>query len=101
MTYSGGGAQLGNLTYTYDADGRHRASGGSLASVTLPAAVNGNSFNADNAMTGFNGATLSYDANGSLTNDGANTLPGMHAITSGRSLRSRCARRRLPLLGSA
>ena len=39
----------------------------------MPAAVTGNTFNADNGMTGFNGTTLSYDANDNLTSDGTNT----------------------------
>ncbi len=73
MTYSAGGNQLGNLTYSYDADGRVVAKGGSMASTGLPAAVSGNTFNAANAMTAFNGATLSYDANGNLTSDGTNS----------------------------
>jgi RHS repeat-associated protein len=73
MTYSAGSTQLGNLTYSYDGDGRRTATSGSLAAVTLPAAASGNTFNADNGMTGFNGTTLSYDANGNLTGDGTNT----------------------------
>ncbi|MGZ5095968.1 MAG: hypothetical protein ACXWCH_33065 [Burkholderiales bacterium] len=59
MTYSAGSTQLGNLTYNYDADGRRTSNGGSLAAVTLPSAVNGNTFNVDNGMTGFNGTTPS------------------------------------------
>ncbi len=73
ITYSAGSTQLGGLTYSYDADGRRTATGGSLAATGMPTAVSGNTFNADNAMTGFNGATLSYDANGNLTSDGANS----------------------------
>jgi len=73
MTYTAGSTQLGNLTYSYDADGRRTAMGGSLAATGMPAAVSGNSFNADNSMTGFNGTTLSYDANGNLTSDGTDT----------------------------
>jgi len=78
ITYGTGGSgaappnNLGTLTYTYDADGRVTAKGGSLASVTLPANVSGNTFNADNEMTVFNGAALSYDPNGNLTADGTN-----------------------------
>jgi RHS repeat-associated protein len=33
----------------------------------------GNTFNADNEMTVFNGTPLAYDANGNLTSDGANS----------------------------
>ena len=47
--------------------------GGSLTATGMPTAVSGNTFNVDNAMTGFNGTPLSYDANGNLTGDGTNT----------------------------
>jgi len=73
LTYAMGSTQLGNLTYVYDADGRVSTKGGSLAAVTLPAAVSGNTFNAANEMTAFNGTALSYDANGNLLSDGTNT----------------------------
>ena len=46
---------------------------GSFAQTNLPQPVTGNTFNADNEMTAFNGTAMSYDANGNLTNDGANT----------------------------
>ncbi|MGA9722039.1 MAG: RHS repeat-associated core domain-containing protein [Candidatus Binatus sp.] len=73
LTYSAGSTQLGNLTYGYDADGRVTSKNGTLAAISLPASVSGNAFNADNGMSAFNGATLSYDANGNLTSDGTNT----------------------------
>jgi YD repeat-containing protein len=73
LTYSANGSQLGGLTYAYDADGRRTSVSGSLAAVSLPAAASGNTFNADNEMTGFNGQKLTYDANGGLLSDGANT----------------------------
>ena len=73
LTYSAGSSQLGNLTYGYDANGRVTNKGGSLAATGLPTSVTGNTFNADNGMTGFGGASPSYDANGNLTNDGTNT----------------------------
>jgi len=72
ITYSMGGNQLGNLNYSYDTDGRVTGKTGSLSSTGMPTAASGNAFNADNAMTAFNGATLSYDANGNLTSDGTN-----------------------------
>lgn len=75
LTYTSNGNQLGNLAYSYDVAGRIIRKGGSLAATGLPAAVSGNRFNADNAMTAFNGTTLSYDANGNLTSDGSNTYP--------------------------
>ncbi len=83
ITYGTGGScssppsNLGNLTYTYDSDGRRTATAGSLAAVTLPANVTGGAsstvYNADNAQTKFNGTALNYDANGNLTTDGTNT----------------------------
>ncbi len=73
LTYSAGSTQLGTLTYGYDADGRVTSKNGTLAAIGLPTAVSGNAFNADNGMSAFNGTTLSYDANGNLTNDGTNT----------------------------
>ncbi|MGA9724026.1 MAG: RHS repeat-associated core domain-containing protein, partial [Candidatus Binatus sp.] len=73
LTYSAGSSQLGNLTYGYDADGRVITKGGTLAAIALPTSVSGNTFNADNGMTAFGGAPLSYDANGNLTSDGTNT----------------------------
>ncbi len=47
--------------------------GGSLAAVTLPANVSGNTFNADEAMTHFGPTALTYNADGDLTGDGTNT----------------------------
>jgi YD repeat-containing protein len=47
--------------------------GGSLARVSLPAAVSNVSYNAANQLAQRNGATLTYDANGNLTNDGTLT----------------------------
>jgi len=72
-TGGSGSSDLGTLTYAYDADGRVVRKGGTLAATGMPAAVSGNTINADNAMTGFNGTPLSYDANGNLTGDGTNT----------------------------
>jgi hypothetical protein len=79
LTYNPGGTNLGNPTYTYDADGRRTAIGGSLAAVTLPTAVSGNTFNADNAMTAFGAQNLTYDANGNRPATGLTLTPGMRA----------------------
>ena len=73
LTYSAGDSQLGNLAYGYDADGRVTSKGGTLAATGLPTAVSGNTVNADNGITAFGGATLSYDANGNLISDGSNS----------------------------
>jgi RHS repeat-associated protein len=44
-----------------------------MAATGMPASVSGNTFNADNGMTAFNGIPMTYDANGKLTSDGTNT----------------------------
>ncbi|WP_414645318.1 RHS repeat-associated core domain-containing protein [Candidatus Binatus sp.] len=73
MTWTLAGNAVGDLEYNYDADGRVIGKTGSFAQVVLPQPVTGNTFNADNEMTAFNGTPLSYDANGNLGNDGTNT----------------------------
>jgi uncharacterized protein RhaS with RHS repeats len=73
MTCTLAGNQIGDLEYSYDADGRVIEKTGSMAATDLPQSVTGNTFNADNEMTAFNGTALTYDANGNLTNDGTNT----------------------------
>ncbi len=73
MTWTLAGNQIGDLEYSYDADGRVIEKTGSMAETNLPQAVTGNTFNADNEMTSFNGTVMTYDANGNLTNDGSNT----------------------------
>jgi hypothetical protein len=70
---------LGNLIYSYDAGGRRTAMGGSLAAVTLPAAVSSSTtgYNADNEETKFGSAnSMTYDADGELKSDGNNTCTG-------------------------
>jgi RHS repeat-associated protein len=73
MTWTLAGNPLGDLEYGYDADGRVIQKTGSFAQTGLPQPVTGNTFNAANEMTAFNGTPMSYDANGNLTNDGTNT----------------------------
>ncbi len=73
MTWTLSGNQIGDLEYAYDGDGRVVSKTGSMAQTNLPAGVSGNTFNADNGMTAFNGTAMTYDANGNLTNDGTNT----------------------------
>jgi RHS repeat-associated protein len=73
MTWTLAGNPVGDLEYGYDADGRVIQKTGSLAQTNLPQPVTGNTFNAANEMTSFNGTALTYDANGNLTNDGTNT----------------------------
>ncbi|WP_236872520.1 RHS repeat-associated core domain-containing protein [Burkholderia pseudomallei] len=75
LTYTqGNGNALGNLTYAYDADGRIISKGGSFATDVLPTATTQPAtFDLNDRKTSFNGATLTYDANGNVTGDGTNT----------------------------
>ena len=73
MTWTLAGNAVGDLEYAYDADGRVTQKTGSFAQTKLPVTVTGNTFNAANEMTAFNGTPMTYDANGNLTNDGTNT----------------------------
>ena len=76
---------MGNLTYSYDADGRVVSKGGSLASIVMPQAVSGDTFNAANGITAFNSEPITYDPNGDLLNDGTNAYPGTRATSWPRS----------------
>jgi RHS repeat-associated protein len=82
LTYGTGGScssppsNLGNLTYSYDADSRRIGTAGSLAAVTLPANVTGGTstvYNADNEQTKFSGISHTFDTAGNLKTDGTNT----------------------------
>lgn len=73
ITYSKGGITIGDLGYVYDAAGRRTNVTGSLATTNLPAAVASAAHNANNQLTSWAGATLTYDLNGNLTGDGTNT----------------------------
>ncbi|GGA37688.1 hypothetical protein GCM10010981_28540 [Dyella nitratireducens] len=75
LTYTqGNGTNLGNLTYGYDADGRIVSKGGTFATDVLPmATTQPATFDLNDRETSFNGAALTYDANGNLTSDGTNT----------------------------
>jgi RHS repeat-associated protein len=74
ITHNGPSGLIEALTYSYDAAGNRlgltRANG--TASL-LPNAVASAAYDAANEQTSFAGATLTYDANGNLANDGVNT----------------------------
>src|SRR5439155_15328235 len=72
LTYSLGQTTLGNLTYAYDAAGRRTSAGGSFARTRLPLAVSSTNYNANNQLTQWGTAALTYDLNGNLTGDGVN-----------------------------
>ena len=73
ITYKLGTNTLGNLTYGYDLAGRRMGVGGSYARTGVPAAASAASYNVNNQLTNWKGATLTYDLNGNLTSDGTNT----------------------------
>ncbi len=73
ITYTLGSTTLGNLTYAYDAAGRRTVVGGSFARTGTPQAASAATYNANNQLTQWKGASLAYDANGNLTSDGTNT----------------------------
>lgn len=74
ITHNGPSALIEELTYTYDRAGNRisltRTNG--TASL-LPNAVASATYDAANEQITFAGATLSYDPNGNLTNDGMNS----------------------------
>ncbi|MEW6246480.1 MAG: RHS repeat-associated core domain-containing protein [Nitrospirota bacterium] len=74
ITHIGPSGLLEGLTYIYDTAGNRtsliRANG---AASLLPSAVTLATYDAANQQTQFGGATLTYDQNGNLTNDGTNT----------------------------
>jgi len=71
ISYANGGTVLGNLTYAYDNAGRRIQICGSLAKMTLPAALTSATYDTDNRLTNWAGTALTYDANGNLTADGS------------------------------
>lgn len=73
IVYKKNGSVLGDLTYSYDGSGRRTTIGGSFGRMGFPAAVGSHTYNAANQMTQRGAATLTYDLNGNLTNDGTNT----------------------------
>ncbi len=73
ITYQFGATLLGNLTYSYDADGQIMQKGGSFASTNLPAALSSATYNANNQLTVRGGTSYGYDWNANLKTDGINT----------------------------
>ena len=73
ISYAKGATAVGDLAYSYDQAGRRTTVGGSLARTNLPTALASASYNADNQLTAWGGASLAYDLNGNLTSDGTRT----------------------------
>jgi RHS repeat-associated protein len=74
INYQLGSTSLGNLTYSYDQLGRRTQVSGSFARTGLPGAVTSAVYDAANEVTNWNGFALSYDQNGNMLSDGANTF---------------------------
>ncbi len=69
-----GATSVGTLTYGFDNNGRIVSQGGSLQQAFLPAATTAQaSHDANNKLTSWNSAALTYDNHGNLTNDGTRT----------------------------
>ncbi|MFZ6735849.1 RHS repeat-associated core domain-containing protein, partial [Undibacterium sp. Ji42W] len=64
---------IGDLAYTYDANGRRTKTSGSLAKTDLPDTINTASYDANNRLATWGSQILNYDANGNLTSDGLKT----------------------------
>ncbi len=74
ITHLGPSGIIEALMYQYDAAGnRTSLTRNNAAASVLPAAVASATYDAANEQTVFAGATLTYDNNGNLTNDGVNT----------------------------
>jgi RHS repeat-associated protein len=74
ITYQLGTTTLGNLTYSYDRLGQRMQVGGSFARTALPGAVSTTAYDAADELTNWNGAAISYDANGNMLSDGSNAF---------------------------
>ncbi len=70
LSYQLGTTAVGSLSYMYDAAGRRTQVGGSLAATGFPNAVSSAAYDVANELTGWNGTTIGYDANGNISNDG-------------------------------
>jgi RHS repeat-associated protein len=64
---------LGDLTYEYEKGERRTRMGGSFARTVSPQSLTSTTYNSANQQTAFGNQTLTYDLNGNLTSDGANT----------------------------
>jgi RHS repeat-associated protein len=73
LTYKNASATLGTLTYSHDANGSRRQTGGTWTRTGLPQPLASATYNAANHQLSFGSQTLSYDFNGNLTGDGVNT----------------------------
>lgn len=74
LTYKNASGTLGDLSYSYDDNGRRISQLGSFASNKKASPTTAVSqFDANNRQSQMNGRPLAYDKNGSLLSDGSNT----------------------------
>lgn len=73
ITYRQGASVIGNLTYEYNALRARTKVGGSLARTISTPALSSGTYNAANQLVQRGTANYTYDNNGNLLNDGANT----------------------------
>ena len=73
MTYALGSNPVGNLSYSYDNDGRRSSATGTFARTGLPLAMSQTGYNANNQLTTWGTASLFYDLNGNMTSDGTHS----------------------------
>ena len=74
IAHNGPSGVIEALTYTYDAAGNRLSSNRASGTASLlPSAVASALYDAANEQISFGSATLTYDQNGNLTSDGANT----------------------------
>jgi len=66
LTYKLGASVLGDLTYSYDANGQRTNIGGSFARTNLPAPVSSATYDLANRVLTFDGFPASHDNNGNL-----------------------------------
>jgi len=93
ITYAKGTMTLGDLQYSYDAVGHRIGESGAFARTNFPSALSTASYNADNQLTAWGATSLTYDADGNVTNDGTNTYRWdarnqLSSLTKGRSTNS-------------
>ncbi len=74
ITYQFGSNTLGSLSYSYDQLGRRTQVGGSFARTGLPGAISSATYDAANELTNWNGASISYDANGNMLSGAGNVF---------------------------
>jgi RHS repeat-associated protein len=66
QTYTGPQGLLGDLTYTYDANGNRVATGGTWARTGIPGSIATSSYDPGNEQLAFSTVTQTFDANGNL-----------------------------------